>query len=89
MNGNVVVSGDAAPGAYIGAACWTGIGESMSGKDALLRDEIGLECAHSVGQRVSELTLVVVAGKAAPEDVLPSKYVLKRSTLRPLAFPQR
>jgi multimeric flavodoxin WrbA len=83
-NGNVVVSGDSSCGAYIGAACWSGIGEGPSGsRDAVLKDRIGLDAVRSVGQRVAEMALIVVAGKAALGDVLPPEYWQKCPVLEP------
>ena len=85
-SGNVVVSGDMGPGAYIGAACWSGMDEppdALAAADTVLRDDIGLDCARSVGRRVAEMTLMVVAGKRAIANRLPPEYFLSRE-LRPL-----
>lgn len=74
MNANVVVSGDTLPGAYIGASCWSGAGDVIPGRDTVAGDEIGLECVRSLGQRVAEMTKIVVAGREAVRAELPEEY---------------
>jgi len=91
VSGNVVVSGDATTGAYIGGACWSGLVEGESNRDAVLRDEVGLKTVRSVGQRVAELTLVVVAGRTTLGDRLPPEYSISAARPVPAApdVPQR
>ena len=77
LNRCVVVAGDIADGAYIGASLWSRDDQDSPSFDtsrADTSDDIGFACARGVGRRVTEMAMIIRGGKAAILGQLPAEY---------------
>ena len=72
MNG-VAVAGDPGKESYVGAAAFSGDPDFV-GVDNVLKDQVGLAMAASVGCRVAEMTKIIRAGVDALQEELPEEY---------------